>query len=244
MPLYVYGVLAASAQAPNGAGIAGEPLELVRAGELAALVSPVPNAELTMGREALDAHARVLEAAHERDTVLPMRFGVVMTDEDEVAVELLDRHRAELEHQLSGLAGTVELKLRAIYQEQPVLREIVAENEDVARLRATLQGADEQATYYGQIRLGEMVAAALERKRDRDANAILDALQPLALATDVAPPPHERVVLAASFLVRRPGMDAFDEAVNRIGEAQAGRMRFTYTGPLPPHSFVTLAEEV
>ena len=64
-----------------------------------------------------------------------------------------------------------------------------------------------------------------------------------ALATDVAQPPHERVVLTAAFLVPRPRLDEFDEAVNRIGEAQAGRMRFKYTGPVPPHSFVTLARE-
>jgi hypothetical protein len=48
--------------------------------------------------------------------------------------------------------------------------------------------------------------------------------------------------MAASFLVSRDKVEAFDDLVNRIGEAQAGRMRFTYTGPFPPHSFVQIAQ--
>jgi hypothetical protein len=170
-----------------------------------------------------------------------MRFGVVMADRDEVIERLLAPHRKNLLEQLASFSGTVELKVRATYEEQSVMGEVVRENSEIARLRDQLRGANRDATYYAQIRLGELVAQALERKRDRDAAQILGALQPLALATDVAPASHQQVVVAASFLVPRDQMGAFDQAVDRIGEAQAGRMRFKYIGPLPPHSFVDLA---
>ena len=113
----------------------------------------------------------------------------------------------------------------------------------MARLRESLRGAPEDATYYGRIQLGELVARAIERKRERDAAAIMDALAPLALAAELAPPPHERIVLNASFLVESSRLAEFDAAVERVGETQGGRMRFKYTGPLPPHSFVTIAAE-
>lgn len=241
---YVYGVASASLAAPDTPGIGGEPVALVVDGELAALTSPLPDGELTMGREALDTHADVLSAAHAHGTVLPMRFGVVMADALEVVERLLAPHRDELAAQLTSLAGTVELKVRASYDEQVVLREIVAEDRGIARLREAVRGESPEASYYAQIRLGELVAAALARKRERDAASILDALTPLALATEAPAPPHEHVVLAASFLVARERIEAFDAAVNRVGEAQAGRMNFRYTGPLPPHSFVALAQEV
>ena len=51
---------------------------------------------MTMGREAMTTHARVLEAAHSLGTVLPMRFGVVMDGEDEVTHSLLEAHHDEL----------------------------------------------------------------------------------------------------------------------------------------------------
>jgi hypothetical protein len=241
---YVYGVVPASAPAPSSSGIDGQSLELVRQDDVAALVSAAPDEDLTMGREAMTAHARVLEEAHSRGTVLPMRFGMVMSGEDEVQTNLLDLHHDALVAQLVELQGKAELRLRATYEEEPLLREVVEGDRDVARLRESLRDAPADATYYGRIQLGELVAQAVERKRARDAALIIDALAPLALALDVTPPPHERVVLAASFLVESGRIPEFDLAVGQIGEAQAGRMRFKYTGPLPPHSFVKLAETV
>jgi hypothetical protein len=240
---YVYGVVEADACVPARAGIDDAPLALVASGGLAALVSDVPG-ELRMGRDAMTAHARVLEETHALGTVLPMRFGVVMDDGDAVRGALLDVHRDELTRQLAEFAGRVELKLRAMYEEEALLREVVREHRAVAELRAGLQGRSEDATYYARIRLGELIATAIEGKRAVDAEAILACLSPLALAVDVAGPSHERIALSASFLVEGTALEEFDAAVDSVGERQAGRMRLRYTGPLPPHSFVRLAEVV
>ena len=219
-------------------------MELISSDGLAALVSDVPDAELRMGREAMTVHARVLEEAHALGTVLPMRFGVVMAGRAEISHELLEVHRDDLTAQLTEFEGKVELKLRATYEEDRLLREVVREDQDVARLRESLRGAPEDATYYGRIQLGELIASAIERKRAVDASDILESLTPLALAVDVAEPTHERIVLNASFLVEHGRIGEFDRAVDHIGASQADRMRLKYTGPLPPHSFVHFAAEV
>jgi hypothetical protein len=218
-------------------------LELVTADSVAALVSTVPDTELRMGRDAITTHARVLEDVHARETVLPMRFGLVMGG-DQIRRELLDARREELVSQLAEFADKVELKLRATYDEQTLLRDLVIEDREIANLRASLQGAPEDATYYARIRLGELVAHAIERKRALDAEQILEELSPLAVAVEAVEPTHERIALNASFLVPREGVARFDAAVDRIGEAQAGRLRLRSVGPLPPHSFVRFALEV
>lgn len=240
---YVYGVLAASASIPARPGIADSPLQLISSDGVAALVSEVPRAELRMGRESMTVHAKVLEEAHALATVLPMRFGVVMDGEAEVRAELLEAHRDVLVAQLSDFAGTSELKLRATYEEDVLLREVVREDQDVARLRGSLRGLPEDATYYGRIQLGELIASAIERKRQVDASDMLDTLETLALAVDVGDPAHERIVLNASFLVAQDRIEEFDTAVDGIGRRQADRMRFKYVGPLPPHSFVQFPVE-
>ena len=241
-PYYVYGVVSQGAQAPPCPGIEGATLQLISADGVAALVSEVP-AEVRLGRQAMSDHARVLERALENGPVLPMRFGVVMADDQAVRADLLDGHRTALGSQLEEFADKVELKLRATYDEARLMREIVAEDQDVARLRESLRGTSEDASYYGRIRLGELVAEALQRKRQVDSRAIVDSLAPLAIAVDVAEPNHERLVLNASFLVARDQVDAFDRAVDEIGRQLQDRMRFKYTGPLPPHSFVRLEAE-
>jgi hypothetical protein len=242
-PAYVYGVFSADKPTPTGAGIGGAPLQQVVSDGLAALVSYLDDDELVLGREEMTTHARVLEEALAFGTVLPMRFGVVMEGEPAVKERLLDAHRDELTRQLDDLAGKVELRLRATYEEEALMREVVGEDREIAMLRNSLRGLSEDATYYERLRLGELVAAAVERRRAADATAILDALAPLALDTRVAEGSHERMAFSGSFLVERERMPEFDAAVNALAEAEAGRTRLKYTGPLPPHSFVELARE-
>lgn len=237
---YVYGVLDPVVAPPDTTGIGGAPLRTVESNGLAALVSELPGEELTFGREELATHARVLEAAIEGGTVLPMRFGVVMEGEQEVRERLLDRHHDELRDQLQELVGKVELRVRATYEERPLMQEIVAEDPEVAQVRDQLKGVPTDASYYARIRLGELVATAVERKREGDTDEILNLLEPLALATRLAEPSHERLVFEASFLVERDRMPEFDQTVDDVGRRQSSRMRLKYTGPLPPHSFVRL----
>ena len=242
-PTYVYGVLAAPVSEATGRGIGGAPIRAVTSDGIAALVSELPEEELTFGREEMTTHARVLEAVLERGTVLPMRFGVVMADAEAVRHDLLEAHRDELRRQLTELQGKVELRVRAVYEEQPLMREVLAEDPQLAHQRDQLRNMPPAAAHFQQIQLGERVARAVEAKRELDAQQILDALSPLALTAAVSDPNHERVVLSASFLVDVEQLENFDAAVDQIGRAQADRMRFRYTGPLPPHSFVELHAE-
>jgi hypothetical protein len=239
---YVYGVVRASDDPRvRSEGVAGGPVTTIAAAGVAALTSEVPDDELRAGREELTTHARVLEEALEGGVVLPMRFGMVMESEDSVRTDLLERHRDELLGQLDELDAYVELNVKAIYEEDALMREVVQNDSSIARLRESLQGKTEEATYYERIRLGEMVAEAVERKRTEDAEHVLDRLGPLASAVERGDPAHERMAVNASFLVERSRVEAFDEALERIGAEQAGRMRFKYAGPLPPHSFVQLS---
>jgi hypothetical protein len=240
---YVYGVVPATAEPPARAGIGGAPVQTIVSGDAAAIVSDVPEGELLAGREELTVHAEVLEDALAGGVVLPMRFGAVMADSDAVKDQLLDRHRDTLLAQLAELEGKVELHLRAVFEETALMTEVVRENPEIAALREALHGQDEDATYYDRIRLGEMVAAAVERKRETEGEEILDALSPLALAVEAGELSHERMALNASFLVERERIPAFDATVDELGRARAGRIRLKYTGPLPAHSFVDLAVE-
>jgi Gas vesicle synthesis protein GvpL/GvpF len=79
-----------------------------------------------------------------------------------------------------------------------------------------------------------------ERRRDLEAMSILDGLAPLALASEVRTPIHERVVIDAAFLVPKRRVCAFGTAVDALRRAQGPGVIVTYRGPMPPHSFVEL----
>jgi hypothetical protein len=241
---YVYGIVRADGKSRSRAkGIGDKQVRVVDADGLGALTSDVPPGYLEAGREELLAHSRVLERAVEQGTVLPMQFGVVMPDESAVREQLLDPHRGELEAQLEEMEDKFEVNLKAIYDERALLTEVIDEEPEVAKLKRSIQGQPEEATHFERIRMGELIAEAVDQKRGRDADEILRRLANHAVAVEVGEPVHERMALNASFLIDRSTQKKFDAEVDRIAEEQGGRLRFKYTGPLAPHSFVELAME-
>jgi hypothetical protein len=140
---------------------------------------------------------------------------------------------------LRELRDRVELRVTAHYREEAVLSEIVRESPRVARLREQTQGGGSPPLL---MELGELVSAELQARTVRDARAILEQLGKLSLAHDVSDEQIEHQLLRASFLVERKRLKAFDEAMEELAAAQAGRIDFSYVGPLPPHSFVRLEE--
>lgn len=237
---YVYGVVPRGAAIPRGAGIQRRRLHAVEDDELAAIVSNAPEGEIPAERDELMTHARVLGRAQEQGVVLPMRFGFVMPDEHAVRTELLESYRDELLAQLGALEGRAELHVRAIYDEQALMQEILDAYPSIAKLSAALRDKPADATYYGRIELGQKVAQAVEQAADADLSAILDALTPLSVAVEVGEREHERVAAHVAFLVETARIPEFDRAVDELAERGAGRMTFKCAGPLPPYSFVEL----
>jgi hypothetical protein len=244
MSTYVYGVMpAADAAAWTGADGIGGTVHTVEAGELAALVSDVP-ADLTPGkRDDLETHRRVLAHAIEQGSVIPMRFGMVMDDEDVVRERLLKRHAGELGDLLQSLDGRVQMTVRAFYAENALLQTAVASNEEIARRSAAVAGLPELDSRPERIALGELVAAAVDQRRARDEQALLERLKPLADDVRVDTPGGERVALNAQLLVRRDRRPALDAAIADLGPALQGYLALRYIGPLPPYSFSELELE-
>jgi hypothetical protein len=243
LPEYVYGVVAAEARLPSTNGIGDQPIRSV-VGEdgVAAIVSHLEaGEELRLGRDEVLAHSRVLENVLGAGPVLPMRLGIVMDDDDEIRERLLDPHAEELVDQLEQFRGKFEANVRVVYEEDALMREVVASDPQIAELRESIHGRDPDATYYERIQLGQLVAEAVERIREADEQNLMSALRQVSLEQNVSAPSHERVALNAAFLLDQSQSDEFDQVLEALAEGQSGRLRFRYTGPLPPHSFVELA---
>lgn len=235
--VYVYGVVAAdAAPADSGEGVGGSPVRGIRYEAVAALVSEVAGDSLAAPRE-VRAHWRVLEDAAADTTVLPVRFGTVMESDDAVREHLLAPNAPQLSEVLERLAGTAQLNIKGFYDDERLLREIVASNAVVAQLAERVKELPEAATYYDRIRLGEAVAAEVERARELDTDLFLRRLDGLAMDATVAPPTAADAAVNIAFLVRRSEVDRFSAAVAELEEEFEDRMRLRYVGPLPPYSF-------
>jgi Gas vesicle synthesis protein GvpL/GvpF len=239
----VYGIVPAETPLDGTpTGIGGAPVGRVVAGGLAALVSPVEGDDLRATRRDLLSHSAVLERALAAGPVLPLRFGIVLRDEEAVAEELLEARHDELSALLRRFERLVELRVKAFYVEEAVLREIVRSDPAIARLNEATRGIPKASLHPQRIRLGEAVARALEARRESDTRAILARLRPLA-EDAVVENTESSLAFTASFLVDRGRVEAFDAAMDELAREHEGLITFKYLGPLPPHSFVSLQEE-
>jgi hypothetical protein len=230
--LYVYGVVGETLLPER---LADRDLRLVRSDGLAALVAELPASPVTATRRNLLAHADIVEEAFAWTTILPMSFGVVFPDEDSVREVVLDANRELLEALLARHESTAELSLKASYDEDAVLAQVVAASPQFARLRARYRNAP---TMEAGLQLGEAVAAELGSRRDRDAAQVLDAIAPLALDLRAGEVSIERGVVNLSFLVEKRRVAEFDAHVETLSRELSPPIHFKLVGPLPPYSFV------
>jgi len=206
-----------------------------------AIVSDAPDSFVEATAVDLQRHSDVLQELLGHTTALvPLRFGTVYPDDDAVRRDLLEARGDELRALLQTVENRVEARLKAFYVEEAVLGEIVSQQPQIAELRQRTQALPADATYYERIRLGELVASALDAKRRRDGEKMLALLAPLAVDHVVEEEPHEWSLLTASFLLDRSKLDDFHVAVANIADAVEQRVQLRCLVPLPPYSFVSV----
>ena len=238
---YVYGVVEAeNVPGVDADGVAGARVEAVSEGGIAALVSRLPPGQLRVRRRDLFAHFGVVEQIFAETTVVPCAFGMVLPSEEAVRREFLEARGDELRALLDRFAGFVQLNVRAYYDEDAVLREIVAADPEVARLREQVRVLGD-AGYHARIALGERVAAAVDVRREHDGRALLERLAKRASEVAVDEPGGQEV-LKASFLVSRKRLSKLDDELDAVARAEAPRLRIDSLGPLPPSAFVSLRD--
>ena len=247
MSIYLYGIvpdpLPQDAH-PNttGVGHPPRPVRILRHRRaLAALVSDVTLDEVSTDdvrllRRNMKAHAAILNALIAHTTVLPARFGVVFPDERALVTKFLDPQHAVLERYLTELDGSVEITLKATYIEDRVLAQIVSEQ---PQLVAHGRSAG-RASYQSKIETGKRIATAIQARRDKEGQWIVDKLRKSVLEIRINKTLSDLMALNASFLVDRARMPSFDKEIERIHTQVGEYIKLDCVGPLPPYSFVDL----
>jgi Gas vesicle synthesis protein GvpL/GvpF len=151
--------------------------------------------------------------------------------------ELLAPHEEHFVEALKRLDGLVQFTLKGRYVQDAALREIAESDDEIMALRERVRDLPEDASYYDRIRLGELVVAAMEQRRDEEGTRVLERLRPFATDVSTRPLAQPDEVVNAAFLVTRDDADRFDDAVDEVGRDLDGRVRFRLVGPLAPYDF-------
>lgn len=238
---YVYGIVEPDVEVlPEASGIGDPPapVEVVRAGDVAALVSKITLDRPIGHPDDLLAHQRLLDAAVVDAAVLPVRFGAVLESRDAVAQELLEANEEAFAQALQALTGRVQYVVRARYVEEALMRAVLEENPTAAQLAEALRDKPEESTRDIRIQLGEIVNDAVAAKRNVDTEKVVEALEPLSEATSVRPLTHELDVANVALLVKASRVGELDGALDRLATDWEERAKVRLLGPMAPYDFV------
>ncbi len=242
--IYVYGIIESAREASLGIpGVDGStPARIVSADGLGCVVSDYDDDALsTLPKEdlirCLFAHQRVIEQVMCSHTVLPVRFGTVLTGPQE-AYSLLSQRREELLKALSTIRDKVEMEVAATWDTSGVLREISTEEELVRARGAILKKG--HPSLEDRIRFGQLVKARIDKRREAYRQRTVSHLQPLAIDLVSSVLLSDEMVMNLAFLIDQSQQAQFDAHIQRLDELFMNEIRFRVIGPLPLYRFSTV----
>jgi len=218
---------------PAEPGLEGTSLFSLAYQDIAAVVSPLATSTVSPTEDNLWRHEAIVEALMADRTVLPVRFGTVLTDEAAVKA-VLAAHYANFVVDLEQVRGRVELGLRVLW---------------ISDFRLPIADC-RSPNHKSKIASGRAyLLARLEEERQRQAQQ----QQAEALADEIHTPLAQmavestrqvlitpRLLLTAAYLVEREQVAAFRREVEALSAAYP-ELRFLCTGPWPAYNFVTPA---
>ena len=235
---YVYAVLPATGGPEDPVtGMDDAPVEYVALGDLVAATTPVPHDRVFGRRADLLAHSRVVEELSRGTSTIPVRFGSVLADRESVVAELLAPSEPYFTELLASLDGVEQYGLRATYERDQVLAEIVQGDPRIAELRSRTRDLPPGTMHPDLLTLGEAVSAAWERKRDEEGQALLSQVAPLVVDLREKPLSGDDV-LDVALLVEKSRRDDLEALLEDLAEAVHERVRLRLVGPLPAYDFV------
>jgi hypothetical protein len=239
--MFVYGVVGADAQVPEGLlGLDDAPVRIVEVhgDAVGALVSEL-SVERPPGRRAdLLAYSRVVDTVATSAPVAPVRFGTLLPDEPTVVEDLLVPGTEWFTQLLADLAGRAQFNLRATYVEEAVLAEVVRADPEIARLHELTRVLPADAAYGERVRLGELVARALEAKREGDTEMLMDVVAPHVVAASERPGGGGDHLLDVALLVDLDRQQALEDTLEGLAEEVHERIRLRLVGPIAAYDFV------
>ena len=237
---YCYGVIESSEHKRWGPiGLEGQEIRAVPFEKIAVVASPWDRDVVLATSENCLSHERALGELIKTETVLPFEFGTIAPTEESLT-KLLRTNYLRLLRALLKLRGKIEVHVTAVWRDTTVIfQELVKEHPMIAHYRREILAKPFEQTYQDRIKIGQMVAEALEIKKRQEGEKLFKALKKGASsACQVGRPLVDSTMFTGAFLVKRELYPDFERSLSELGKRYDSRVNFKYTDPLPPYHFV------
>jgi hypothetical protein len=238
---YLYAIVTAPGERSFGfTGIDGAPVYTIGNGQVAAVVSDVPNDKIRPERRHLAAQQAVLKGLlSQTDAMLPMAFGIIAEGPKAIQKILSRNHEAFLK-QLQRVAGMVEMGLRVSWDVPNIFEYFVNTHTDLRTARDRFLGPYQNPSQEDKIELGRLFDRLLNEDREAYTEKVDEILHSYCREIKRNKCRNESEVMSLACLVRRDAQARFEEGVFEAAKLFDNNYSFDYNGPWAPHNFVEL----
>lgn len=241
---YIYCIIGTKQErnfGPIGIGDRGDEVLTIGYDDLSMVVSSHPITKFVVNRDNMLAHQRVIEEVmKEFDSVLPVRFGTIASNADEIR-NLLDRRYKEFKNLLRDMDHKMELGVKGVWKNMEIIfQEITQENKGIRKTKEEIQNDTNRKNIQAKMEVGKMVEKALEKKKEKEAERIVDVLRRITFDYKLNKTLVDAMFMNAAFLVDKGREKEFDNIMDDLSEKYKDRIKFMYAGPLPVFNFVNI----
>jgi len=241
---YLYAIVAGTQERSyTGLGINGGKVYTIADGDIAALVSDVPNQKIRPERRNFSAHHNVLKKAMAECDVLPMTFGIISASPKAVRKILADNREA-LSSQLKRVSGKVEMGLKVSWDVPNIFEFLVNIHPELMEARDRLRNPLHAPSQEEKIEIGQLFEELLSADRERHTARVERSLSPACSEIKRNKCRDEREVMNLACLVGRSSLTRFEAGVLDAAGHFDDNFAFDYNGPWAPHHFVEIEVEV
>jgi hypothetical protein len=201
----------------------------------------------------LIGHQQVIQKIMENFNIIPVRLGTFAYDGAEVN-HILAKGYPTIKDIFNKINDKIEIDVVATWSDFNLVLKEVGEEEEIKQYKERLLANPKGITVDDQMKVGVMVEKALDKKREKYAFQIHNALKTVSQDFKVHEVMDDKMVINTAFLINKAKRKDFDRKVEELdaeftphlsaskrpsGVKGAG-LNFRCVGPLPPYSFYTL----
>lgn len=237
---YLYAVIAGSEKRDFGRlGVLDGTVYTIAEGEVAAVVSDLPEQRLRPERRLLAAHNNVLKTLMEETTPLPISFGMI-ADGTGAIRGLLSRNNQTLLEQLHRVRDKLEMGLRVSWSVPNIFEYFVITHPDLRMTRDRLFGDPRGPSQDDKIELGRMFERLLAEDREEHTDKVEAVLSRHSCEIKRNKCRNDREVMNLACLVERDAQGDFEDCVFAAASLFNNDFTFDFNGPWAPHNFVDI----
>lgn len=184
-------------------------------------------------------HQQAIEKVMERFTIIPMRLGTFVCNDDEVRY-ILAKAYPIVKDIFNKASDKIEVDVAATWSDLNSVFKEIGEEKEIREYKERLSVNPKAITLDDQMKVGVMIKKALDKKREKCALEIQNTLKAVSQDFKAHGLMDDKMIINTAFLIDRAKREYFDKEVEKLNARFKERLNFRCVGPLPPYSFYTL----